>query len=193
MMAFPSGWQTANQHAAVIAVQQQQKAMMQLTAVDTKGASPEAYVQQLAAAGKVTTVNGSSERVGGFNAWAGRLGVQNQDGSQGSLIAMFIEQSPNQTFQILGQTAAPGDAGESAILGSARSFRPLTDPARLNPKPDRLELVRAPISGTLSQVLSRVGPVAVTPDQETVINNLNLDAAVARGQIIKVIRPGQRK
>ncbi len=191
-LAMPAGWQTQNQKSAVVAAEPQQHGMMQLTIVNTGGVSPAAYVQQLVSGGKITDARGASETIGGFAAWTGRLATQNQDGTPGSLIAVFIQRSANETFQVLGQSAAAGDSYEAAILASARSFRSLSEASRRNPAPDRVVVVGAPQSGTFQEVLARLGPIAITPQQETVLNNLDLDATVRQGQSIKVVRSGSR-
>jgi predicted Zn-dependent protease len=190
-MQFPSGWQVQNTHAAVMAGLSQ-KGVMQLTVANTGGQGPSAYIQALQKGGKITRAEGRSEQINGFDAWVGRIYTPAENGGEQSLIAALIQKGTN-VFQILGQTAAPGDANESAILQSVRTFRPLADPARKNPTPDRLEVVTVSQPGTFAEVYGRAGTSAITPEEASVLNNRDLDDNVLKGEQIKVVRPGKRK
>ena len=192
-MRFPAGWQTQNQRSALLAQEPQQRAAMQLTVEKTGGESPAAFVDQLAASGKILGARGAPETVGGFPAWAGRLAVRNQDGSQGSLVAAFIQRPGGETFQVLGRGTAPGDAYEAMILESARAFRSLSDPARRNPRPARVELVTVSRTEPLRQVIAKLGEQGIDPEGTSILNNVQLDEDVLKGQPIKIVRPGSRR
>jgi predicted Zn-dependent protease len=187
-MTFPAGWKTQDSRQSVLAQSPDQASMIQLNLVDTGGKSPADYVAALQSAGKIGGAQGGNETIGGFPAWIGRLQAQDANGQAMVLDAAFIQKTPQQMFQVLGQ---PG-LNESAILASARSFRPLSDPARLHPEPDRVKVVTAPRSGTFQQVISGLGPQAANVDQEAILNNTYPDQPVNAGELIKIVVPGHR-
>jgi predicted Zn-dependent protease len=190
-MKFPDGWKTQNGRDAVQAAEPQNQASMQLALADAGELSPAGFVAQLQSAGKIMSADGRSENVGGFSSWIGDLQVQSQSGTA-VLAAAFIRKSDKLMFQVLGQSAAPGDANEARVLASARSFRGLTDPSRINVKPDRVRVVAAPKSGTFQEVVAGFGPLAVSPEDASILNNLQLDEDVMKGQSLKIVQPAAR-
>ena len=56
----------------------------------------------------------------------------------------------------LGQSKQPGDADEGQLLSSIRSFRTLSDPARLDVVPDHVRVAAAPTTGTFSSIVQRL-------------------------------------
>ena len=128
-IAFPEGWNTQNARAAVSAAEPGQHAMMQFTIVPSEGLSPSGYVGELQRGGKITGARGTDETINGSPAWLWHLAVQKEDGTEVVLTAAFIRKSDAQLYEVLGQSAAPGDAFDEKILESARSLRTLTDPS----------------------------------------------------------------
>ena len=92
-------------------------------------------------------------RIGGYEAWVGRVSVAQQGATPVTLVAVWIRRSPDQMFQILGTSATPGDVNEARIAASARSLRNLTDPAKLDVSPDRLQVVTVNQPGTFEEVV----------------------------------------
>lgn len=64
-------------------------------------------------------------------------------------------------------------------------FRKLTDPARINVQPTRLEIKAAPQSGTLATVLKRMGESDSDLEELAIINGLKLDDQIDRGYLLK--------
>jgi predicted Zn-dependent protease len=190
-ITMPSGWKTANSRQAVLAGEPNNQAQMQLTLADAGALSPSAYVADLQSKGKVLDTRGSSESIGGFSAWIGTLLIQGSDGSRRQLFAAFIRRSSDQMFQILGVTAAPGDDNESRIAASARSLRGLSDPARLNVSPNRVDVVEVTQPGAFQQVAARQGNLAIDLDEVAILNNVELDEEIRRGELIKLVVKGR--
>jgi predicted Zn-dependent protease len=188
-MTFPSGWKTQDSRQSIMAQSPDQSSAIQVTIVDAAGRSPRDYVSDLQAQGKIGGARGGSETIGGYPAWVGQLRVTNSQGQASVLDAAFIQKSAPQMFELLG---LPGQY-ESAILATARSFRPLTDPARLDATPDRLKVVPAPRSGTFQEVAQGLGPQAVKVDEESILNNTFPDQTVQAGELIKIVVPGRRR
>src|SRR5206468_8010787 len=126
--------------AALTAADPGNTAQMQLTvAVSHGGVSPAEYAEELVRSGKARAADGRSTSIGGYPAWLGRLRVAGSDGVERLLVAGFVEKD-DQRLEVLGLSAAPGDANEDAIFASIRSIRPITDPARLAVRPNRVHV-----------------------------------------------------
>ena len=191
-MKFPDGWKTQNAREAVTAAEPNSRAQMQLTLADAGTLSPSGFVSQLQRGGQIAGSDGRSENVGGFAAWLGSFEVTTQTGTPSILAAALIRKSDQQMFQVLGRSAAPGDADEARIFSSARSFRALIDPVKLAAQPDRLHVLSVSRSGTFAEVVSRVSPMAISVEDASILNNLQPDENVLTGQVLKVVQPGKR-
>ena len=188
-MTFPSGWKTQDSRQSVVAQSQDQSSAIQMTIVDAGGGSPRDYVSELQRSGKIASASGGSETIGGYPAWVGRFQVTNSQGQTSVLDAAYIQKSGQQMFQVLG---LPGQY-ESSIFSTARSFRALTDPARLNVQPDRVHVVTAPRAGTFQDVVASLGPQAVDVNTESILNNTFPDQPVQAGELIKIVVPGHHR
>ncbi len=191
-MVMPSGWATQNGKSALVAQADEQRAGMQLT-LATAGAdvTPEAYVAQLKATGKVTDAQGQRETIGGWSAWVGRVGVTNAQGQAGTLVLATLRQAPDRLFQIVGSSQKPGDADEAAILAAVRSLRPLSDPKRANPSPAHLRVKAATASGEFSAVIPKLGTSSLDVDELSLINGVEADEDIRSGQLLKTVEPAR--
>jgi predicted Zn-dependent protease len=183
-MDFPSGWKHQNSRQTVMAGSGQ-TSVMQLTMVATNNLSPAQYVSQLQSAGKITGAQGQSETVGGWPAWVGRVGVQDAQGNKGTLALAMIQHGQGSAFQILGQ----GDEG--SVLASARSMRRLTDTNRLAASPARIRIVSAPSSGQFDTVISGLGAQGVPMSQLAILNGVDPNDPVTKGQPLKTVVPAR--
>ncbi len=190
-MTFPVGWKTQNSKSAVLAAEPNQKATVQLTAENAGTMSPGEYFANLQSTGKIAAAEGGNETIGGWPAWVGRIRVPQSDGSTAVLAAAGIRKSGDRFFRILGQSAAPGDPDEAAILATARSLRPLTDPAKLDVAPARVKVVRAPRAGTFQEVVTGLGSNGAPLENVAILNNAQLDQPVNAGELLKIVVAGR--
>ena len=187
-ITFPSGWQTQNTHASVVAATTDQSGAMQLTLVPSEGKTPGDYVRALLAGGKISDASGSEERVGGYSAWVGRVAVPSTTGAAATTLDLaFIAKDAGQFYQILGRTT--GD--DSPVFQSMRSFRPLSDSRRSNVTPDRIAVVTLDRTGAFSDIVASLGPQALDVEKTSVLNNVMPDETVAKGTLLKIVRRGQ--
>ena len=191
-LSFPAGWKTQNTHSAVAAGEPNQKAMVQLTAENAGTMSPGEYFASLEEAGKISAAEGANETIGSYPAWVGHLRVAQSDGSVAVLTAAGIRKGPNQFFRVLGQSAAAGDANDAAIVATARSFRALSDPAKLEVSPSRVKVVSAPRNGSFRDVVTGLGVSAADLDDVAILNNAELDGDVHPGELLKIVVAARR-
>jgi predicted Zn-dependent protease len=191
-MDFPAGWQTQNGRSAVTAVNEAQKAVMQVSLVDGGSLSPTAFVQKLVNDRQVTSADGRAETIGGYDAWSGRLGTTDDQGATGVLLAVILRQGPTVMFRMLAQ-ATPGSAAEAAFFTSSGSFRALTDAARLAPEPARVKVVPAPAAGSFGPLVTAMGPQALTVEETAILNGVDVGTSIARGRLLKIVTPAKLK
>lgn len=188
-LTFPDGWNHQNTHRAVAAAAPQQRAAMQLSLADAGDLTPSAYASKLAGSGRISASLGAAESISGLSAWVGRITVPGDGGSERVLAAAFIRRAPGQLFEILGASAQPDDADFRRVLASARSFRPLTDAARLDPSPERVRVSRVAGAGTFASVVGAMGKQGLDVDDTAILNNRFAADAVAAGDLIKTVTP----
>ncbi len=187
-MTFPAGWQTQHTHSALTAAAPDQSGMMQMTlARDAAGRSPGDYLVALTTDGKVAGSRGNAETLGNWPAWVGTLTVPNGAAGQASLVAAWVRITPDLMLQLLGRGAAAGDAGERQVLAAIRSLTTLTDPARGMVQPARIRLQSTPAAGTFQELWSGFGASLVAADEGAIVNGLELDEPVMKGQWIKLV------
>jgi predicted Zn-dependent protease len=193
-LAFPAGWKVQCSHAAAQGQDPQGQAALQASlAADAGTASPGEFVAALTRDGRIAASQGGSETPGGWPAWVGRVVVPAQGGGGATLDAAFVRLAPDRLLELLGQSAAPGDADDRAIFAAIRSLRPL-EPARAHPEPMRVKLVACDREGAFSAVLPGLGGSAVGVTEASIMNGLAADdAAVHPGQLLKLVEPGRRK
>jgi predicted Zn-dependent protease len=188
MLTFPAGWKHQNSHSAVVA-QGSQTAGMQLSMATSAGdLSPADFVAKLASSGKITGSRGGTEVIGGSQAWVGRIGVPGDNGAEQVMAAGFLRRSPTEMFQILGIGAS--DADLEKVTTAIRSFRPLTDPARMNPEPARVHVTRA-TGGTFSALVSAKPSQGANLEDTAILNNRQSGDAIAAGTLLKTVAPAK--
>lgn len=183
---FPSGWKTANQPEAVIAVSADNGAQIQL--VPGTG-TPAQALQGLVQRQGVTVKQSGQTTVNGIPAVTATFDVQ---GQQGALNGLAVALSyGNVTYVLLGLTVPQVAAQYAPAIESAlRSFRPLTDAAALNVQPARVQLVTLDQAMTGQQYVQRY-PSTVSAEQVYIINGIEATTALPRGTVLKrVVRGG---
>jgi predicted Zn-dependent protease len=191
-MTLPAGWKHQNSRAAVASQEPAQKAVMQLSLANAGTLSPEAFAQKLVTAGKVAGAQGKTETIGGAPAWVGHISIPQENAAAVVMTAGWIRRADTLMFQVLGRSAQAGDANDAKILASLRSFRALTDPARLSPRPDRVKVEKVVATATLEATLRRLGAAEAQLQADALLNNLEPDETVMAGTLLKLVVPGRR-
>jgi predicted Zn-dependent protease len=192
-MRFPPGWETQDTRSALLAVDPEKHAQMQMSLAAPMTEAPVEYVTQLVNRGKITGMDGRAETLAGWPAWVGRVEVADVQGNRRQLASAFVRRGGEPQIQVLGASAAVGDALEGRIFESIRSMRRLTDPGRMNPAPARVKIVRAGVQGTLVEVLPRFGVQGINAEDTSILNNLPLDDVVRVGETLKIVAPSRLK
>jgi predicted Zn-dependent protease len=92
-------------------------------------------------------------------------------------------------YLLLGvSTTADFNNFSSVFQNTMQSFRELTDPAKLNKKPDRVRIKTVSQGGTLEQVLRNYSVPANRMQEIAILNGMALTEQVNSGTLIKVIQ-----
>jgi predicted Zn-dependent protease len=162
---FPQGWRTQNLPQAVNAMAPQQDAVLQLT--QAQGSADNAARQFLSQQG-IRPGQGGRQNLNGNPAVVAYFQAQTQQGVVSGMAA-FIEHGGN-TYQVLAfapaQVFGRYEPSFRQVIGS---FQNVTDPAVLNVRPNRVDVVRTTRQMTLAE-FNRRHP-SVTPLPELAILN----------------------
>jgi predicted Zn-dependent protease len=178
---FPSGWRTANQPSAVVAVSPNRDAQVILGVGSSE--DPEAALRKFLGkegiqGGQIrrTTIQGNQAATAPFAA-QGEGGVLNGR-------ATYITYDGN-TYQLLGVTTAALNTWDAAFQSFAGSFRRLTDQAALNVRPNRLTITQVSRQMTLAQ-FNRQYPSVIPMDELALINGVaDSSAVIPAGESVK--------
>jgi predicted Zn-dependent protease len=188
-MQFPSGWQTANQKQAVMAMSPEQDAMIQMAIVPQK--SLDAAAQAFFGSQGIQASQPQRTRVGEFDGVVGEFTAQTQEGGQIRGMAGFVLYNSN-VYQILGYGTAQGYSNNrSKIQNTIGSFARVTDREVLGMQPMRLEVVKLAQPLTLTQ-FNQQYPSQVAIEKIALINQIDdMNAQIPAGRMLKrVVRHG---
>ncbi len=185
---FPSGWRVHNTPTAVVAIEPEKQAQLQLTLEPNQGLSPGAYVRRIAGDAEAAIVEAAAERIGGWDAYAAVLRVGSS--SNTALVQIVaIQRGPGESvFQIVGAAGERFRSWQPRLLAAARSFAPLDDPTALRIESNHVELVRVARSGSLADVVARERNVPVPLGSIALLNNLQDGDTLAIGFQLKIVR-----
>lgn len=179
-ITFPTGWKTANQPDAVIAVSADNGAQLQL--VPGQG-TPAQAIQSFVSQQGITVRQTGQVSINGIPAVQATFDAQTQ---QGTLNGLATALSYNGTTYLMLGLVVPQVASQHGpeIDAAMRSFRPLTDAAALNVQPMRVSLVTLDQAMTGSQFVQRF-PSAIPAEEVLLINGIEGSTALPKGMVLK--------
>jgi predicted Zn-dependent protease len=195
----PNGWQTQNSPSQFqMAGKDGKSAMILLLA---KGNSLDEAAQNMVKELNLNVLENTKTTINGNPAYV-IISQQQQQQQQGQPQQQQQQQDPKTTLQIgtwLIQYnnaiyALHGLASAADFNGSfntfkqvAGNFRALTDPAKINRKPERIFIKTVPRDGSFREVMTALGMPASRLEELGVLNGQKVDDRIARGAAIKVI------
>jgi len=181
---FPSGWQTANQPQAVMALSAERDAMLQLTLAGEGGLeelAEEFFAQEGLTASEVSSVrrHGLAGVTGGFtaNTEQGELEGRALFALHGERVYRLLGYAPKQAFA----------DRRSAIEASLESFAPETDRRVLGVEPWSLQIVTPPKALSIEEFARRY-PGPVSAEDLARINELDPGERYRAGVPVKRVR-----
>jgi predicted Zn-dependent protease len=180
-MVFPPNWKTQNSAQAVVAVSQNQDAMVELTLAQ---GTPQQAAQTFFNQQGLQVGQTSSNSINGNPAYTGYFQAQTQQGVIGG-IASFLSFG-GMTFRIMGYTSADRmRTYDATFRNTIGSFSTLTDQSVLNIKPNRIDIVRIDSPMTLTTFNARY-PSAIQMRDLIIINQVaDANTTLPRGTEVK--------
>jgi predicted Zn-dependent protease len=185
---LPDGWQSQNTPEALAAVSPEQDAMLQLTAPG-KG-TPDEAVKQFVGQEGVKTGQVSSAPVNGLPAASTQFEAQTEQGAVQGVVA-FIKYG-DLTYRLLGYTPAGKlQAYDKTFRASINSFAELTDKAKLDVQPFKVELVKLDREMTV-QEFNQKYPSTIPVERLAVVNGYDTPPdRIPAGVTVKRVIGGQ--
>jgi predicted Zn-dependent protease len=182
--AVPSGWKLNNTPSQVQMFTQQQDAVMLFSMA--KEASPSAAASSFVTNSNAVVKSSDPIQVNGMSA---QRVISDLTTEQGVIsISSYFIQKDNKIYVFHGYT---GQAQFNNYLPSFNQtmgqFKNLTDPAKINVKPDRLVIKKTQRQGTLRSALQQFGVAQDKLEETAIMNGMNLDDNVAANTLIKVV------
>ncbi|HEV7351473.1 M48 family metalloprotease [Telluribacter sp.] len=113
---------------------------------------------------------------------------QAQNANNTAQIATWLIQYGGNIYALHGMSyLAQFNSNFRTFESVAKNFRSLTDPDKLNRKPDRIQIKPAPKDGTLQEILQSLQTPANKMNELAVLNGLNLKDRVTRGTLVKTL------
>ncbi len=192
----PNFWAVINQPTQVVMVEKDQKAIMAMTIISDAASPREAATKVLGEAqeqGSIKIVNSADRTVNGMQAFAvlARTVSQQQQGQQAQPTAdyliYFIQKGEN-IFQFLGYSeTSTMSQYQTTFQSTMEGFANLSDPSKINRKPNRLKVARASKNGSFKSFVPSALPADLTDEDLAIINQVELNTAVKAGSLIKLI------
>ncbi|MEO7801181.1 MAG: M48 family metalloprotease [Ginsengibacter sp.] len=189
----PQNWNYQNNPDRVVMAPKDGKAMMFLTLV--KGTSLEQaaattmqqYGLQVTSSRETNVNNLAALLVEGFQQPQQQQQQQQQAGAVVQTLSYFIKYD-NNIYHIMG-VAGQADFNNYGqyFVNTMRSFRQLTDQAKLNKKADRIRIKTVRQSSTLGQALKTFGMPDNRLDELAILNGMKSTDKVLQGSLIKII------
>ncbi len=185
----PAGWQYQNSPTRVAFAPSDGTAMLFLSM--GQGNTPQAAAQALVQGANLQVSESREISVNGLPALA-LVGTQVQQNQQGQsvagvqVLAYFIQHN-NIVYQFAG-VSAPQNFQQYAQLFQSymQSFRTLTDPAKINIKPERITLQSVPRNMTFQQALGSWNIPTSRYEELAILNGMQVNQSVAAGTMIKI-------
>lgn len=183
----PGGWQLNNSPQQVQMVAPDQKAFAIFTL--TPGTNLNTVKQELITNYKLNVIQEKNETVNGLPALA-FIGdqVNEQTGAKLRLMTYLIKYGSN--IYVFHGIAAPADFSRysGTFTQNFEKFKQLTDPSKLNVKPERIKITTVKTTGTLRKALNDAGMAASRHNELALINGMLLTDKVTKGMLIKTVR-----
>ena len=182
---IPTNWAYQNSPQQVQLAARDGKAMMifSLAQGNTLDEAASNVLQQF----KLQLVNSSRTTVNGFNAIAMVADLPQQQGTLRTL--SYLIQYGETIYLMIGVSAlADFNAYNNLFANSMQSFRTLTDPVKLNKKPERIRIKTVTQGGSFQQVLRSYGVPDRRLEELAILNGFKLTDNVSAGTKIKVVQ-----
>jgi len=184
---IPTGWNYQNTPQRVQMAPKDGKALMMLMLA--QGNSLQEAANTIIQQYKLTTVESRNITVNGLQAIYLVADQQPQQQGQPTLRTLsYIIQYNGSIYHLIGVSAITDFNNYAASFNNTmQAFRPLTDPVRLNKKPQRISIRTVGSSITLSQFLAQHKVPGARLEEHAILNGMQLTDNLTQGTLVKII------
>ena len=184
---IPANWNYQNTPQRVQMAPKDGKALMMLMLA--QGNSLQEAANTIIQQYKLTTVESRNITVNGLQAIYLIADQQPQQQGQPTLRTMsYIIQYNGNIYHLIGvSTTTDFNNYAASFNNTMQAFRPLTDPVKLNKKPQRIRIRNVGSAMTLSQFLAQNNVAGARLEEHAILNGMQLTDNVAQGTLIKII------
>jgi len=181
-IVFPAGWKTNNGFSAVTGLAEGQDGLLQLELGSAESIATQ--LQAFMVQEGVTPGATSTASINGLPAVSAPFSASLAEGVPvRGRIAFITYGGRNYRLMALAKDAQ-ASAYDAAMRSWIRSFRPLTDAARLNVEPERIKIVKLSSPMTVAAFNARY-PSTVSVERVALLNGVPVDATFPAGKLVK--------
>jgi predicted Zn-dependent protease len=187
----PANWQLVNSPSQVQMGDKDGKAMMVLKLA--QGQSIQVAADSFISENKLTLNTSQNKNINGFSTIRLEAIQPAQSDESGTTseeikVLSYFYQYGNLIYQILGVTKSTDYFTFSGTFeNTMRNFKKLTDPARINVKPDLIKVVKVPNAGTVQNIFKSYSIPEDRYEEIAMLNSMMLTDNVPAGSLIKVL------
>ena len=182
----PSGWQVNNMPSQVQMAPKDGKALMllSLAAGNDPSQAADAMLQQY----QLSQLSRRNETVNGLRAVSVLAEQANEQTQQVVSILAYLIEYEGRIYQILGMSNKPDfNTYTSIFQQTMQGFKKLTDPSKINVKPEHIRIERIENNTNLKAALQAAGVPGNRHEEIAILNGMKLNQPLSRGMLIKVV------
>lgn len=183
---IPSGWRVNNMPSQVQMAPEDGKALMLLTLAP--GQDPAQAADAMLQQYQLTQISRSNESVNGLRAVSVLAEQANEQTQEVVSILAYLIEYEGRVYQILGMSYKQDfNTYTARFRQTMGGFRKLTDPAKINVKPERIRIHRIDKDTNLRAALQEAGMPGNRHEELAILNGMELNQPLTRGMLIKVV------
>ena len=184
----PAGWKLVNTHTQVQMVSPKKEAVILFTLA--KGQTPQQAADAFIKQSKGSVLASDPMRLQGYSAHRVIETIETEKGKL-KIFSLFIKKGTH-IFVFYGYTSDDLFPGYlKTFRATMFKFNRMTNPRRIQIKPDRIHIQKLTKTSSLGQVLRAFGIPGKELEKLALLNGMKLTDAVPTGTLVKIVRKGQ--
>ncbi len=184
----PTKWKLVNTNSQVQMVSPKQDAAIIFTLA--KGETPQQAADKFILDSKAQVIASDAMRIQTYPAQRVIGLLTTQKGQQLEFFSLFVKKE-NHLFVFHGYTTKDlFPTYKNAFSRTELGFNRMTNPRRINIKPDRIRLRKAPRTATLAATLQAFGFTGKMAQTLALVNGMSLNDTVQAGTLLKIVQKG---
>ena len=189
-LTYPEGWNVQNTKTVVYAASPDGSAALQLTGTRVAtGTTPATHAREFFRRNDIDHATGERLRVGPFAAYRAPFRARTPTGEIYGVAGFIVDD--DFVYELVGLTRPNAIRRYTPVFHEViESFDRLRDRSALEIEPRTIHLYQVPRAVAFREALQQAGMEEEHFDDLSLLNNTTLDAEVAAGETIKVVRRG---